>query len=304
MTRAVFLGTPAAAVPSLAALAGVADVAAVITQPDRPRGRSGAPVPPPVKTAAGEWGFLVSQPATGDDLAASLASAAAEIAVVVAYGRILRPNHLGLVPAGFLNVHFSLLPRWRGAAPVERALQAGDDKTGATIMLIDEGLDTGPLLARRSTPIDADATGGSLTAHLAALGAGLLAETLPEYLAGKITPQPQNDRAASLAPKIQKAEAALSTTSDAVRLLRTIRAFTPRPGAWIEVEGKRLRIIAAAPARATVVAPGRLEAVGSRLLLGAADEPIELLTVQPEGKAAMTGIAWSNGRRGRPATVS
>ena len=304
MTRAVFLGTPAAAVPSMAALAGIADVVSVITRPDRPRGRSGALVPPPAKTAAREWGFPVVQPATGDALEAALTTAAADVAVVVAYGRILRPDHLALVPQGFLNVHLSLLPRWRGAAPVERAIQAGDEKTGATIMLIDEGLDTGPVLARHAVPIPASATGGSLTAYLAAAGAGLLAETLPRYLAGDITPRPQNDRAATLAPKIQKEEAALSATSDAARLLRTIRAFTPRPGAWLEVEGKRLRILAAAPARDAAVLPGRLEAVGSRLLLGTADESLELLTVQPEGKAVMSGIAWSNGRRGRPATVS
>jgi methionyl-tRNA formyltransferase len=150
--RAAFLGTPAAAVPSLAALTTVADVAVVVTRPDKARGRSGRPQPPPVKAAAAEWGLPVAQPEGTGALDEVLRTTRPDIAVVVAYGRILPPSTLALVPRGFVNVHFSLLPRWRGAAPVERAILAGDPVVGVSLMLIDEGLDTGPVIGAMETP--------------------------------------------------------------------------------------------------------------------------------------------------------
>jgi methionyl-tRNA formyltransferase len=258
-------------------------------------------MPPPIKQAAIEWGLPVHQPASADELAAAVAGLAADVAVVVAYGRILRPEVLALPGNGFINVHFSLLPRWRGAAPVERAILAGDEKTGVTLMVIDVGLDTGPVLARRSLPIGPDATGGSVTAALAGLGAVLLGEVLPAYLAGEIPARSQNDRAATLAPKIRPEEARLTARQSAERLVRAVRAFRPRPSAWLEVEGKRLGITAAQVAPGEDVSVGTLERRGHRLLLGVEDGAVEVLSVHPEGGRPVSGASWADGRRGRPA---
>jgi len=183
--RAAFLGTPASAVPSLAALADVADVVLVVTRPDRRRGRGARPTPPPVKTAALEWGFPVAQPEDAATLQRLLAPLSLDLALVVAFGMILPPEVLATTRLGFVNVHFSLLPRWRGAAPVARAILAGDEKTGVSLMLIDAGLDTGPVIAAVGTPIAPDETRGSLTARLAHLGALLVDERLPAYVAGR-----------------------------------------------------------------------------------------------------------------------
>ncbi|HZJ48427.1 MAG TPA: methionyl-tRNA formyltransferase, partial [Acidimicrobiia bacterium] len=189
--RSVFLGTPSAAVPSLAALIDVTDVELVVTRPDRARGRSGKPAPPPVKVAAFEWGIPVSQPDGRSDLERVLREADADVGVVVAYGRILTAAALDSFPSGFVNVHFSLLPRWRGAAPVERAILSGDDATGVTLMQIDEGLDTGPVIAAIETPIGSDETGGSLSGRLSYLGALMIDDTIPDFLAGNLETAPQ-----------------------------------------------------------------------------------------------------------------
>ncbi|NHZ70838.1 MAG: methionyl-tRNA formyltransferase, partial [Proteobacteria bacterium] len=181
----IFLGTPAAAVASLAAFCDVEDVDLVVTQPDRRSGRGSSHTPSPIKVAAEQFGLPVAQPETGGELLDVITSIHPDIALVVAYGRILRPDVLSLVPYGFLNVHFSLLPRWRGAAPVERAIASGDDKTGVTLMRIDEGLDTGPILGEIATPIGPRETGGSLTARLSFLGAALVDQTLPDYVNGR-----------------------------------------------------------------------------------------------------------------------
>ena len=157
--RAAFLGTPAVAIPSLAALIDVADIAVVVTRPDRAKGRSGKPTPPAVKTAAIEWGLPIEQPTSSTEIEDVLRRAEADIGVVAAYGRILTRTALETTPAGFVNVHFSLLPRWRGAAPVERAILAGDETTGVSLMQIDEGLDTGPVIAVVETPIAPHETG-------------------------------------------------------------------------------------------------------------------------------------------------
>ena len=178
--RAVFLGSPSAAIPSLAALIDVVDVDLVVTQPDRPRSRSATPVASPVKRAAEEWGLRVAQPEDKDQLFAVLGDASFDVGLVVAYGRLLEPRVLELATGGFINVHFSLLPRWRGAAPVERSVLAGDESTAASLMLIDEGLDTGPVIAVVETPIADDETGGSLTGRLSYLGAMLVDSALPE----------------------------------------------------------------------------------------------------------------------------
>lgn len=300
MTRAVFLGTPPEAVPALAALERVAEVAAVVTNPDRPRGRSRSPQPPPVKVAAIEMGLEVRQPASHVELLADLGELAPDVAVVVAYGRILRPEALAVPPAGFLNVHFSLLPRWRGASPVVRAILAGDDITGVTIMQLDEGMDTGPILASRSTPIDAEETAGGLTTRLAGLGAELLAEALPAYLAGQVEPVPQPDQGATAAARVQVGEAFVSPHHTPAAVDRAVRAFDPRPGAWTTVEGRRTKLWRVGPSSADAP-PGTICLVDDVVVMGLYVGAVEVLELQPDGTARMGAADWMRGRRGEAA---
>jgi len=207
MARVVFLGTPEAAVPALEHLVGEHDVGLVITQPDRARGRSGTPKPPPVKEAATRHGIPVAQPESGEELLSALKEHGPfDVGVVVAYGRILKPDVLGAPQHGMVNAHFSLLPRWRGAAPVARALMAGDSMTGVTIMKIDEGLDTGPILTAQAIDILEDDDAGRLTSKLAELGGRLLVDTLPGYMSGDIEPVAQSDAGLTYAEKVEKGD--------------------------------------------------------------------------------------------------
>lgn len=295
--RSVFLGTPSAAVPSLAALLDVIDVDLVITQPDRPRGRSGSPVSPPVKRAAEEWGLPIAQPTTKDELFDALSDVTFEVGLVAAYGRLLEPRVLDLAPFGFVNVHFSLLPRWRGPAPVERAIMAGDETTGVSLMLINEGLDTGPVIAVVETPIADDETGGSLTGRLSYLGAMLVDDAMPEYLAGRLEPAPQLDAGASTAPMLDPGETRLDGNWPVDTAERAVRAFHPRPGAWVLIDGLRHKLLAVAPTEARVEA-GSVEAVDGAAVAGFGHGSLELVTLQPEGKSPQAGSAWLNGRRG------
>jgi len=294
---AVFLGTPAAAVPSLAAVADIDDVELVITRPDRPLGRSGRPAPPPVKVAALAWGLPVAQPESAAELARTLEAASPEFAVVVAYGRILKPAALAASRLGFVNVHFSLLPRWRGAAPVEHAILAGDERTGVSLMLIDEGLDTGPLLAGMETPIADDETGGSLTARLSYLAAKLLDDMLPDYLEGRLQSVPQLSGGVRQAPPFTKAEAQLDASWEAAHILRAVRAFRPRPGAWIDLDGEPVKIWAVQASDATADS-GSVTVVNGAPVFGTSSGSVELVTVQPPGKRPVDGGSWINGRRG------
>ena len=302
MTRALFLGTPAAAVPALSALSGVADIVAVITQPDAAKGRTKHKAPPPVKEAAEEWGMSVLQPDSAAELAEVVAAADFDIGVVVAYGRLLRREVLAMSPFGFLNVHFSLLPRWRGAAPVERSIIAGDETTGATVMHLDEGLDTGPLIAGREIDIYPEDTGGSLTARLAHIGADLLIDSLADYISGRRVPAPQMSGLATLAPRLTTAEARLQAATPAEQAALMIRGFNPRPGAWMIVDGERIKVFEAAESSA-LVGPGALEFRDDRPLVGFQGGSLELVTVQPAGHKLMSGIAWGNGRRQAPGSV-
>ena len=301
--RAAFFGTPPAAVPALATLATVADVALVVTRPDRPRGRSGRPMPSAVKEAALDFGLDVAQPRRASDIAADLAALDLEVAVVVAYGQLLRPDVLAATEHGFVNVHFSLLPRWRGAAPMARAILAGDEVTGVSLMVLDEGLDTGPVFATVETAIGADEDAGRLTARLAALGAGLLGTELVAYVAGDRAPVAQDDAGATVAAKVTPEEARLSPGGEAAAFVRAVRAFHPRPGAWAVVDGDRLGVAAARDASGDDVADGAVELRQGRVLAGCADGAVELLTVQPAGKSAMAAAAWMNGRRGEPGVL-
>jgi methionyl-tRNA formyltransferase len=298
---AVFLGTPAAAIPSLAALADVEDIDLVITQPDRESSRGRVRTEPPVKTAARQFGFTVAQPESSQDLSDLLVGGGFNVGVIVAYGRILTPMMLAAVPFGYLNVHFSLLPRWRGAAPVERAIEAGDERAGVTLMRIDEGLDTGPVLGEIVTPIAANETGGSLTARLSYLGASLVDGTMTEYLNGGRRPVPQIASGVSHAKRLTKAEARLSSSVGASAAERRIRAFHPKPVAWVETAEGPLRIHAASPTESGIE-PGTITLVGTRVVAGFAEGTIELDVVQPPGKSTLDAAAWMHGRRGQAVT--
>jgi methionyl-tRNA formyltransferase len=300
--RAVFYGTPAEAVPALVALADLAEVLLVTTRPDRPRGRSGRPQPPPVKEAALARSLPVSQPERALHDLERLRSLAPDVAVVVAYGQLLPPTLLAVPAAGFLNVHFSLLPRWRGASPVVRTLLAGDPITGVTLMVLDEGMDTGPVVAVESTQVRPGETAGELASRLAALGAEMLVRHLPAYLSGEISPRPQPEEGATAAARVRVEEAFVDPTLHrAEAVLRAVRAFSPKPGAWTELDGVRLKLWRARPAAGPGPGPGLAAEVGEAVLLGTADGPVELVEVQPAGRDRMGAAAWMRGRRQQPA---
>jgi methionyl-tRNA formyltransferase len=209
---------------------------------------------------------------------------------------ILDQEALAVPHHGLVNVHFSLLPRWRGAAPVERAILAGDESTGVTLMVLDEGLDTGPLLASHVTPIDPSETAGDLTDRLAQVGATLLGRELASYVQGRTRPFPQPDDGVTYAERIASAEANLRSGRPAEELLRAIRAFSPRPGA--RFDDGNLKVWKAAPAEREAIPAGELRQERAHLWLGTADDPIELIEVQPAGGRKMSGADWARGRRG------
>ena len=270
----VFFGTPEAAVtPLQALLAAGFDIPLVVTQPDRRRGRGGATDPSPVKRAALVHGIDVLTPDRARGAIDAIRATGAERGVVVAYGQLLPPALLAAFPKGLVNLHYSLLPRWRGAAPVERAILAGDTETGVCVMDVEEGLDTGAVYAREVVPIRPDETAGELHRNLDAIGAELLATTLLDI--DHITPEPQVGDA-TYADKLTVDEFRLDLDHPVEELARLVRAGTPRPGAWIEIDGARLKVW-----RAHVDA-GRL----------VPDE------VQPPGKKPMTYSAWKAGHRG------
>lgn len=296
----VFAGTAPFAVPSLnALLAAGHGLRAVYTQPDRPAGRGRKLTASAVKLAALAAGIEVYQPASlrGGEAAAQLAALAPELLVVVAYGLILPPQILAVPRRGALNVHGSLLPRWRGAAPVERALLAGDEQTGVTIMQMDEGLDTGPVLLQRALPIETGATGGSLRERLAQLGGDALIEALTGLQAGRMAPQPQPAQGACYAAKIGKQEALVDWTLPAVQLERQVRAFSPSPLAHTFWRGERLRI-GAARLGAGSGSPGQVLAAGPQGIEVACGETSLWLTdMQPQGGRMLTAREFLAGRR-------
>ena len=262
----IFIGTPTFAVPSLHALADSGhSIAAVVTQPDRPAGRRRTLTPPPVKLAALDLGVPVLQPPAlrDTDTLAGLRALSPEVFVVVAYGQILRRDVLNIPPRGVLNVHPSLLPRWRGASPIPAAILAGDERTGVTIMLMDAGMDSGPLLAQKEAPVQESDTAGSLGERLAEVGAGLLAETLPRWLAGEIEPRPQDDSRATTCPLIRKEDGALDWSLPSTDTWRRVRAYNPWPGAYTMLDGELLHIWQARPLDANSSArPGTVLELG------------------------------------------
>lgn len=291
-----FFGTPPAAVPSLEALKDQTDVRLVVTRPDKPRGRSGRPQPPAVKQAASEWALVVAQPDKAMEVADELSGI--DLAVVVAYGQILPESLLAVPRCGFINVHFSLLPRWRGAAPVARAILAGDSSTGVTLMQLDAGMDTGDIITAKATPIEEGDTTGSLTERLALEGAALLSDHLAAILAGTVERSSQGD-GATAAQKVTPDEARLDfTTHTRKQVDRMVRAFNPKPGAWGLVDEERFKVWETEVVDQEELQPGELAVVDERLVVGCQDGDLALLSVQPAGAARMGGLAWANGHRG------
>ncbi len=299
-TRIVFMGTPEFAIPSLRALLQHTRVVGVVTQPDRPAGRGQKLIESPVKRAAWEAGAPVIQPQRLREPAAlaQLAAWQPDLIVVAAFGQILQPAVLRLPPHGCINVHASLLPRWRGAAPVAAALAAGDAETGVTLMQMDAGLDTGPLLAKRAEPIRPGDTTATLTERLAALGADLLIEHLPAYLAGDLKPQAQDEALATYAPPLKKEDGHLDFTRSAVELERRIRALTPWPGAFALWHGQPLKVLRAALAEGVAGEPGKVMPLPNGVAVACADGALRLLDVQPAGKRAMSAADFARGAPG------
>ena len=301
--RAVFLGTPASAVPTLTSLATVAEVVAVITRPDKPRGRSARPVPSPIKEAAAGLGLATLQPANASELTEALKGVGQiDIGVVTAYGTLIRPEALAIPARGFLNVHFSLLPRWRGANPVVAALLAGDVETGVSLMLLDQGLDTGPVVAGWTVVIGRDETAGELTTRLANLGAQMLVEFLPGWVAGSMSATPQPAIGVTHAPKLTKSELLLDTSESAEALAGRVRALAPIPGAVLMVGGVALRVLAGRTIPRNL-AVGEVAVLDERVLVGTGRGSLELLIVQPPGKRPMAAAAWLRGLRTPPGVV-
>ena len=283
--RVIFMGTPDFAVPSLERLVACGhEVIAVHTQPPRRAGRGKTLTPSPVQQRAEALGIEVLTPVTlrDADAQAQFAAFEADIAVVAAYGLILPQAILDAPRLGCVNVHASLLPRWRGAAPIQRAILAGDAETGVTIMQMEAGLDTGPMLATIATPI-ADKTAGLLTAELAELGAELLVQVLSEPEA--YPPQPQPEDGVTYAAKIDKAEARIDFLVSAPQVERQIRAFAPAPGAFFELAGERFRILAASAEMSGSARPG--EVIDDRLGIQCNPGAIRPTLIQRAGKAAM-----------------
>ncbi len=293
------MGSPDFAVPTLEALAGHYPLVGVVTQPDRPAGRGRTLVPPPVKEAALRLGIPVLQPEKIrlPDAMTRLQAWAPDLIVVAAFGQILRPAVLDLPRYGCINVHGSLLPRWRGAAPIQASLLAGDRETGITIMKMDPGVDTGPILSQRYFPIAEDDTGGSLFARMAPLGAELLLETLPRYLSGDLVPQPQSEEGATYAPMLKKEDGVLDFTQPAISLERRVRAFHPWPGTWFVWNGSPLKVLRASVGEVKSPGAGRRLTVEGHPALGTGEGILILEEVQPAGKKLMAGKAFLAGVR-------
>jgi len=298
--RAVFFGTPAWAVPSLnALLASEWDVTAVVTNPDRPAGRGYELQASPVKTRALEAGLEVQQPEKARDPAFRdwLASIEPTVAVVVAYGKIL-PAELLAVPAlGFVNVHFSLLPAYRGAAPVQRAVMNGDAVSGVAIMVLTEGMDEGPVLATRAVDVGSDETSGELGERLAVIGAEALIGALDDYAEGILTPVEQDHAAATYAPKISNDEAEIDWSASAQAIHDKVRGLDPAPGAWTTFRDKRVKLFRTDPVGDLGLSPGAAALHSGRLMVGTGDVALALEEAQLAGKKRMGGAALANGLR-------
>jgi methionyl-tRNA formyltransferase len=295
--RVVFMGSPPFALPSLRALVEAYSVVAVVSQPDRPAGRGRERTAPATKSFASEAGIPVFQPERlrDPDAMSWIADLEPEMLVVAAYGQILPQSLLNLPENGSLNVHASLLPRWRGAAPIQAAIHHGDKETGVTIMQMDAGLDTGPILNQRAILLEVEDTGGSLTERLSHIGADLLIETIPPYLTGDIAPQPQDDTLATHAPMLRKRDGRLDLQSTAEQLARQIRAFDPWPGTFVMWGDRRLAIKRAHSASRNGAATGKVTMIENAPAVSTRKGVLVLDVVQPAGKREMSGEDFIRG---------
>lgn len=303
--KLVFAGTPEVAVPALDALiaSGRHEVAAVVTRPDAPAGRGRRLVASPVAERAAEAGIEVLKPAKprDEEFLARLREIAPDCCPVVAYGALLPKAALDIPARGWVNLHFSLLPAWRGAAPVQHSLMAGDEITGASTFLIEEGLDSGPVYGTVTEEIRPTDTSGDLLTRLAFAGSGLLAATMDGIEDGSLTAVPQPADGVTLAPKITVEDARVDWAAPALRVDRVVRGCTPAPGAWTVFRGERLKLIQAVPAvDRTDLAPGELSAGKKNLYVGTGSYAVELLWVQAQGKKPMAAADWARGVRIAP----
>lgn len=299
--RLVFAGTPAAAVPSLRALVDSPhEVVAVVTRPDAPKGRGRAVARSAVGTLADEFGIDVLTPAhpRDEDFMATLRAIAPDCVPVVAYGALVPPPVLAIPRLGWVNLHFSLLPAWRGAAPVQHAVLAGDEITGATAFSLDAGMDTGPVFGVLTAAVEPRDTAGELLDRLAVAGAELLRATMDALAGGQVTAVPQSNDGVSYAPKLEVADARVDWTAHAMRVDRLVRACTPAPGAWTTFRGERLKLGPVLPlADEPALPPAVVRAEKHRVLVGTATVPVALGEVQPVGKRVMAAADWARGVR-------
>jgi methionyl-tRNA formyltransferase len=297
-TRIVFMGSPEFSLPTLQTLSDHYLVAGVVTQPDRLAGRGRTLTPPPIKTLAESLGLPIIQPRRlrDSEVLQQLQAWKPDVVVVAAFGQILRQEVLDLPPFGCINVHASLLPRWRGAAPIQAVLLHGDDKTGVTIMKMDPGIDTGDILSQRAVPILSSDTAETLSKRLAQTGAQLLMDTLPDYLRGEIQPIPQPDEHASYAPMLKKEDGRLDFSQTADALERRVRAMQPWPSAFTFWQDQPLKIHKAHTASGQA-RPGEQLVVGNQPAIGTAKGLLVLDELQPAGKRSMPGDIFLRGAR-------
>lgn len=298
--RAIFFGSPDFAVPCLEALHGIGDVVAVITQPDRPAGRGLSTRAPAVKLRALELGLPVRQPrkVRNAAFAESLRALQADVGVVVAYGRILPTAVLEAPRFDCVNVHASLLPRWRGAAPIQWSIVHGDAQTGVTLMKMDEGMDTGPILSAVATPIEPREDAAALSARLSQMGAALLREELPKYLAGALRPQPQDEALACPAPLLRKEDGCIAWSKTAREVHNHIRGMNPWPGAYTELTGRRIKIHRALPMTLDPAgaAPGEVVALDENILVACVQGVLAIAELQESGRKRVDARAFIAGR--------
>ncbi|MHB0856900.1 MAG: methionyl-tRNA formyltransferase [Anaerolineae bacterium] len=303
MARVVFLGTPEFGAPVLEALLTHHEVVAVVTQPDRVGGRGRAQLlPPPVKVLATAHQVPVLQPERlrrDREAVSQLRDLSADVFVLAAYGQIIRREVLAIPPFGCIGVHASLLPKYRGAAPIAAAILHGERETGISLMLTDEGMDTGPVLAQRAIPIAPDDTTETLSRRLAQLGADLVIETLPAWLAGQVTPVAQDDAQATNAPLLARSDGLIDWSQSAEAIDRAIRAYTPWPGAFTTLDGQMLRVHNARPLPEASMedVPGRVLQMDDGIAVVTGQGLLLLLSVQLAGKRAMSGQDLARGRR-------
>jgi methionyl-tRNA formyltransferase len=304
--RVLFAGTPATALASLQALLESPrhDVVGVLTRPDAPAGRGRTLTRSPIAALADEHGIPVHTPRRPGDaeFVEALTELAPDCAAVVAYGALLPEQVLYLPRYGWINLHFSILPAWRGAAPVQHAILAGDEITGASTFLIEPDLDSGPVFGVTTEAVRPDDTAGDLLARLAVSGAGLLTATLDALDDHEIAPRPQPEEGITFAPKLTSDDARIDFAAPAVAVDRRVRACTPAPGPWTNWRGERLKLgpVRVAGHPSGELPPGRLVIDGGAVLVGTATRPVALGTVQPAGKRAMPALDWARGARPQP----